>query len=293
MISDHYTNAISNILDLYVRITKGEPIAKIGPPYTFYYADYNKTDIIIKDVISIDIKSAFPTICSILFGKDHDFVKGIYSRTDKKQRNIFISTTLTDWSNKTGYKYLDDITLLSKALIFSYVFTHFNNIQILEYIKDGMIIYGNKNYDFTEDQNKFIEFEKQNSLICHEDSVNIYMRMNKTTISALPGNMKIKGIYNGMPLAIYQIIEKFFSGMIYHEELLSTIQKFYSTKYFNIIYHGGIKDYIDYLYKFDSDKYLNDNGEFTSSLSQINPKSYLYKIIYPILTLLRIYQTQK
>lgn len=288
-----YSDSISNVLELYVKLTKEESIAKIGPPYTFYYADHNKTDIIIKNVFSVDIKSAFPTICTVLFGKDHEFVKGIFSRTDKKQRNIYISTTLTEQTKKDGYRYLDDITLMSKALIFSYVFTHFSNIQILEYIKDGMIIYGNKNYDFNEDQNTFLKFANEISLVCHEDELRTYVRMNKTSIYTKGSDLTIKGAYHDMPLAIVDIIRKLLSGMIYNVELLNIIQKYYSQKYFNVIYHGNVIEYIDYLYKFGNDKYLNDDGEFTDSVSNINPRTYLYKILYPILTLLRLYQTQK
>ena len=102
------------LIDIFINITKGESIAQIGSPFLFYYSDDIDKDILIKDIFSIDIKSAFPTICKILFGDESEFVKKIYSFDKKLERNIFISTTLKQWSQITKVDYLSEVTLLSK-----------------------------------------------------------------------------------------------------------------------------------------------------------------------------------
>lgn len=286
-------NVYNKIVDLFIKLTKGESIAMIGPPFYYYHADEINTDIIIQDVHNSDIKSAYPTCCKILFGKDNDFVKQIFSKTDKKDRNIFIATSLKDYERQTGVNYINEITLMSKLLIFCYVFTFYNNISILEYAKDGMHIAGNKNEEFNKDQLEFIEIMKEYEIQYHDDPIDLYLRFNKTSIYKTEKEIIIKGKYKDLPKCIFDIIQKFFEGHFYNYQLLSIIQENYSEIMFNIVYNSNIKDYVDYLYTFENNKYLNSQGDLVPNISEINPKAYLFNIIYPILNLFRIYNNQK
>ena len=287
-------NITNKIVELFINLTKGESIATIGPPFSYYYSDITNNDIIIENCYNIDIRSAFPTICKLLFGINHPFVQKIYLKTDKKERNIFISTTLKEYDRKNNYNFLSDITLLSKLLIFCYAFTYYNNISILEYVKDGMYIAGNKNNTYNSDQLEFINITKEYDIQYHDDLIPLYLRFNKTSLYYKEDKqIIIKGKYKGLPQGIFDIINKFIDGHIYNIKLLKIIQEHYSELMFNIIYNGRISEYLKYLYEFENKKYLNDEGEFISNISEINPKSYLFNIIYPILNLFRIYNNQK
>ena len=63
----------------------------------YYQADIEKSIISVKDVYEIDIKSAFPTICRIMFREEKEFIDRLNElQEDKLARNIFISTTLKE-----------------------------------------------------------------------------------------------------------------------------------------------------------------------------------------------------
>ena len=279
------------LIDIFINITKGEPIAQIGSPFLFYYSDDVDKDILIKDIFSIDIKSAFPTICKILFGEQSEFVKKLYSFDKKLDRNIFMSTTLKQWSETTNIDYLSEITLLSKILIFNYVFSKYTNIKILEYAKDGMYIYGLPNTEYNSYHEKFFKLMEKYNIVYHEDKIETYIRFNKTSIYQTKNNIEIKGKYKDLPEGLHDIIVKLMSGLIYNQELILLIQKVYSKDYFNILFYGGVVDYLEYLYKFKNNKFININGDFIDSINDVKPYSYLYNIIYPVLNLIRLQQS--
>lgn len=281
------------LLELFVKLTKGESIATIGPPFSYYYSDSSNTDIIIENCYNVDIKSAFPTICKLLFGINNSFVKKIFEKTDKKERNIYIATTLKDYDRQYHYNFLNDITLLSKILIFCYTYTYYTNISILEYVKDGMYIAANQNNIFNEDQLEFIDILKSYNIQYHDDFIQLYIRFNKTSFYYKNNELIVKGKYKGLPQGIMDILKKFIEGHIYNTKLLKIIQDYYSDLMFDIVYNGNVSDYLHYLYEFENKKYLNDQNELTSNISEINSKSYLFSIIYPILNLFRIYNNQK
>ena len=182
---------------------------------------------------------------------------------------------------------------MSKLLIFCYAFTYFNNITILEYVKDGMYIIGNKNEEFNEDQLKFIEIMKEYDIQFHNTTIDLYLRFNKTSIYKTDNNIIIKGKYKGLPQCILDILTKFINGLFYNTQLLDIIQEYYSDIMFKIVYYGHIEEYIKYLYEFENNKYLTITNELTSNIAETSPKSYLFNIIYPVLNLMRIYNSQK
>ena len=55
-------------------------------------------------------------------------------------------------------------------------------------------------------------------------------------------------------------------------------QKVYSKDYFNILFYGGVVDYLEYLYKFKNNKFININCDFIESINDVKPYSYLYNI---------------
>ena len=111
-----------DIFSIYNSIVAGNELANLDKGLTFYQADKLKTDILSNNVIEIDIVSAFPTILKILYGKDHLFVKDVFSINDKLKRNILISTTLSDINTEDKLPYrIADLNKLSKVIIFGYI----------------------------------------------------------------------------------------------------------------------------------------------------------------------------
>ena len=76
------------LLKEYDSLTNNCKFSELGSVYTFYYADSNNIQLFAKDCIEIDIKSAFPTICKIMFGEDDEFVKNIFSRQNNIERVV-------------------------------------------------------------------------------------------------------------------------------------------------------------------------------------------------------------
>lgn len=285
-------NVYGDIVHIFTNITKGEPIATLDRPYMYYYADTKKQDIIIKNIISIDIKSAFPTICKILFGLESQFVKNIFEKTDKKERNIYIATSLKQYNDTTNINYLSELNRMSKLLIFNYAFSHFSNIQILEYVKDGMYIHGIENIDYDNELVvKFLNIMKEYEIVFHHDIIDTYLRFNKTSIYKIKDNLIIKGKYKDLPSCILDIFNNLFKGIIYNLDFTNLIKKYYSDLYFNILLKSGIKEQLNYIYKCSNDKYLDSSGNYTENLSEICPKSYLFNIIYPVLNLIRLQES--
>lgn len=275
------------IIDLYIKATKECPLHQLGPPYTYYYSDETKSNILAKNIIEIDIKSAFPTICKILFGKEHPFVKNIFNINDKLQRNIFISTTLTDQTKIDNIHYLNELNLWSKMLILSYTYLKYKNIHILEYVKDGIMIKGELNNEPPELFYILSKFIKEHEILFHEKIKPFYIRFNKTTISIIDDKLKIKGNYHEPPEYLRTIIQDILNGNIYNKKLIE-LKRIYSKLFFNILYKTALKDDIRYYYQFQENKYLDKNNKLTQTISEIYPKGYLFEFIYPILSLIRI-----
>jgi hypothetical protein len=276
----------NNVINNYLEITKECPINQLGPPFTYYHADNLQTNLLSYNLINIDIKNAFPTICKILFGKDHPFVKNIYNIEEKKPRLIYLTTTLTELTKKNNYPYLNELNLWSKILILSYAYSKYENINILEYVKDGLFIYTSSK----REENKYSiflnELINEHEITFHEKKVDIYCRFNKTSIYKYENELVIKGKYHNMPNYLKDIIIELMNGKIYDKILLNQLNYIYSIEMFNFCYYGGLKNEIDYYYKFDKSNYLSINYKL-ESIDKINTRSYLTEIIFPILALLR------
>jgi len=278
---------LSRVMLLFSEITADRDIARLGAPYSYYYSDEIKSNILAENVIEIDIKSAFPTICKIYFGKDHQFVKNIFEINDKLKRNISISTTLKEQSELDDGKYLNELNLWSKIIILGYVYSRYNEVVILQFIKDGAIIKGKLKDDISEKENQFLNFIIDNDVEFHEHPLDYYIRFNKTSIIKSPSKIDVKGKYKALPKFIQDIVfPRFFNGDIYDYKLLNSLRQIYSSLYFNILYNSNITDYISDYYSIDG-QYLNKHDQF-STLTEICPKMYLINIIYPVLSLFRL-----
>lgn len=272
-------NQFNEIVNLYSIVTKGVPINKMGPPFSYYYSDSINSNIISNDLIEIDIKAAFPTILNIILG-DCSFTREMMRIQDKKARNIFIAISLKNGKENVS---LYDLNLYCKIIILGYTYSCYENINILEYKKDGILICAVKKNLTNEILELFdgIQF--------HEKKINTYLRFNKTSIYQESEMLSYKGIYKSLPLYIKTIVEKFIiGGLIYDKNLLYEIKKIYSELYFQILLQNHIQDKIKEYYEFHNQNYLTSSGKLETKLKNSSPISYLQNIIYPILTLLRV-----
>ena len=97
----------------------------------YYLADIEKSIVSAKNVTEIDIRSAFPTICRLLFNEEKEFINKLDElQADKLARNIFISTTLK------GTEYLKQLNLIAKMVISSVLMDADPEAKILECKKD-------------------------------------------------------------------------------------------------------------------------------------------------------------
>lgn len=275
------------LINLYLNCTKDCPIRQLGPPFTFYYSEETKTNLLSRNLIEIDIKSAFPTICKMLFGANHPFVQNIFNIEDKLQRNIFISTTLTAQSKIDGEHYLNELNLWSKMLILAYTYINYENITLIEYVKDGLLIKGDLiHYNQNPYKLNLDKFIKENNIQFHEKEKRLYLRYNKTSILQ-NDRLKIKGLFHDPPPFFILTLKKFFENKLYDNKLLKELVKIYSNTYWQILYKAKLKDEINLYYKFQDGKYLDKQNKLTNDISKIYPKAYLRELYYPALSLLR------
>jgi hypothetical protein len=263
--------------------------------YVYYYADTlpNNSCVLFHgdNLFMVDIKSAFPTICKFLYGKDHWFVKEFESKESKLEKNKYICVTLANNKDDKSLKYkISDLNEWCKKLIFGYVNAMFENVFILEYKKDGILFISDEYKQYISDMDKrILDFIEKNNVEFHVEKYKLYLRYNKTSIYVGQNDeLIIKGMYHDFPPHILNIIKTLLIQYDYTKlnNLLSEIDLKYGYKYYNVLLHSGLFDYINNLYKFGNNCYLDSKGNFTKSISEINPKIYKYKILYPIINVI-------
>jgi hypothetical protein len=272
---------VIDLLDDYARLTKDCAIGNIGEKFAYYYADDNQTQILAEDIIELDITSAFPTICKIIFGKDNDFVKRIFSLESKLERNIFIATTLKQASTP-NHNYISDLNMYSKVFCLGKIYNDWDNVNILEYKKDGAVFSGipvdSKNITFSN-------YILDNDVKFHINDVIKYMRFNKTSIYEYNNKIDVKGQLKSPPeYIVKELLPAIFSG---DPRVLTYIYKIYSKTYMDILKKSGEFEKYKYYYVFDNGKTITQNGTLEKSIITSNPKWILRYFIYPILSLLR------
>jgi hypothetical protein len=284
-----FPQIIIDMVRCYSSITAECDINKLGPPFTFYLSDNSKSNVYCKNLVYVDLKSAYPSISKIYFGKDSDFVKEIESKPNKFEKNKFIATTLKSASDTHENNYLIEYNIICKLITLGYIYTKFKEITIIEFIKDGAIIkYGYINSNLDQNQKQFLNFINDYGLIFHEDNIDSYIRINKTTILKSNTGLKLKGKYKNAPEYIVHIIDMFLNGNIYDTSLLNSIKYVYDDTFSKIIILSRMIDEINSFYSFN-ETFLNSFGDL-SNLQSFNSKAYLIYILYPVLSLLRLNQ---
>ncbi|MBC8427540.1 MAG: hypothetical protein H8D97_01475 [Proteobacteria bacterium] len=275
-------------LEEYDKLTTNKcTISKLGEIFSFYYADTNDVQILARDCIELDIRSAFPTICRLMFGEDHAFVKNIFNIDSKFERNKFISITLTKQSKIDDRRYLEELNNYCKMFIFGKVFNNYDNINILEFKKDGMLFNGELS------EPKYIKeietyFEK-NKVNFNKMQLQMYMRFNKTSIYQYKetnnNDIVIKGKFKDCPEFLYkEVFPALFKDGTVNK---ISIKKYYNRKYFEILKQNHLIDKIKYYYGFGENQFLDLTGKLNKSINEIDPNQVLIQFLYPILSLLR------
>ncbi|MFW6219572.1 MAG: hypothetical protein ACOC33_01885 [bacterium] len=288
-------NFYNELIKHYSRISFPEQylkICQIDGPISWYFADDSDQFISVDGIgdnqklIEIDIKSAFPTICRNLLSKDYpDFIKQMDSINDKKQRNIFIATTLKDTP------YLRQLNTISKLIISGYIFDISNNstVLLLELKKDGCIVFMDyEQYDeILHNKNKpFINFLLSNGFNFHIDTYLKYLRSDKTTTVLKESNndyeLIIKGIYKYLPSYIIDINKAILCD---ENPDLDQLNKIYSIDYYNIIKRNNLSDLLENYYICSNNCVLNNMGKYEKIKisNNIYPRLYLEKFIHPVL----------
>jgi len=281
---------ISKLIEAYTLITQKCEINYLGPPFTYYLADYLNNNLFVKNVLYLDLKSAYPSICQIYFDKDSEFIEKLNSLPNKLEKNKFIAINLKKLSEINQNKIITEFNILCKVLILGYTYSIFNNPVIIEYIKDGVIIkFSELNKNLDDNQKYFLNFINENNFKIHIEKILSYIRLCKNT-SILSfddyNNIIIKGKYKNIPEYIKKLILKFLEGEIYNTILLNEIRIIYSEVFSKIIFASNLIDEIRYYYSFDK-YYLNKYGKL-SDKNEFNNEAYLNYIIYPILSMIRL-----
>lgn len=265
---------------------------QLDGPISWYFADDSNQFISANGVIEnrklfeIDIKSAYPSICNhLLSDVNPKFVKKMNQITDKRERNIFIATTLK------GSTYLKELNVISKLIILGFIFDLKKNddILLLELKKDGCVVLTNDDtYEellYNEDRS-FVTFLKSKNFDFHTDLYLKYIRTNRTSMFFKENENEyeliIKGAYKYLPNELIKVNKQILSDT--NPDLLY-LDKIYSYNYYNILKLNNLHDLIQNYYICNNNMILNMYGKYEKIKvkNEINPKLYLEKFVYPIL----------
>lgn len=257
----------------------GNNITKIGEVSSYYLADTNKTNIYTTKLFYVDIKSAAPSLCNCIFDNSHNnwFIEKLNSFENKLDKNMFLTNILKTQSDN----YLSQFTGYYKIVLFNYIFNNYENIDMIEYIKDGALFSGEKINPKIPELNIFLDQHFK----FHLDNIDAYLRYNKTSFYKQSNNLlTTKGILKNPPTAIINYLDNVLSkGDPYLE--FKYIDYYKDHELFKIFKHLNINQ--DY-YKFNNKNYLDNSGKLVPSFNQCNPFAILQYIVYPFLVLLRV-----
>jgi hypothetical protein len=287
-----------NLIKLYIENINPPPnyieLSKVGGPISWYMAD-SQNNIITSIgnnnnyIIDLDITSAFPTICNCLYDNNSEFIIKLNNIQDKKEKNIFIATTLKG-------EPLKQINRICKLVITGIIFDSQDpeekeKIDIFELKKDGCLLScSRKTIDrltsLSYQDSTFTQFILQNNFSFHMDYFAKYVRSNRTSFM-LGKSLKIedfiiKGQYKHVPRKLLKIIHQIIVTNRYNIEL---INKVYSDLYFKILQVNNIKEYLLDYYIVESNKIINFEGKIASFNinTEVDPNLYKKIFIYPML----------
>ncbi len=244
----------------------------------YYLADIQRSIISANNVYEIDIRSAFPTICRIMFKEEKKFIDRLDElQEDKLARNIFISTTLKET------EYLKQLNLIAKMIISSILMDADPEANPLELKKDGIVyvgkrIDGGSLYRYFTDKGFTIRTTPYSKYIRYQRTSH-YLSEEKT--------LTIKGVFKDRP----QFLSDLATKILNKEEVdFDPVVKIYSNLYFEIIQQNMLDEVFMKYYACDGRKYLNNQFRYDklhtiSQIKNLSPKSYLKLFIYPLLNL--------
>lgn len=241
----------------------------------YYYADSNNYNVSVDDLYLIDLKSAFPSLCKLMFGMNSQFVKDIEKQNTKFDKNKFIAISLKNTP------YLKELNLLSKMIVTSCVISNDINSEIFELKKDG-ILYKGKNINFDNIFYKY--YTEKLGLVFHIDHYKRYYRNNKTSYYLNDNNeLEIKGVYKDRPEFLENIALKILvNDIIDYNELFDI----YSYQRWKIIQKFNLDELFIKYFICNNNKYLDYNLKYqqikTIEKCNIFPKNYLKLFIYPL-----------
>ncbi len=273
-------NFFSEVFNLYSRIKvkkENEDFYNLNT-IVYYLADIEKSIISAKDVYEIDIRSAFPTICRIMFKEEKEFIERLDElQEDKLARNIFISTTLKET------EYLKQLNLIAKMIISSVLMDADPEAKPLELKKDGIVYVGNP-----IDGGSLYKHFTDKGFTIRSTPYSRYIRYQRTSYYlSEEKDLTIKGIFKDRPPFLSNLAAEILRGK---EVDWTSVDKIYSNIYFEIIRQNMLDEVFMKYYACDGRKYLNNQFRYDklhtiSQIKNLSPKSYLKLFIYPLLNL--------
>jgi len=302
------TTFYNNLLQIYSRI-KFHPqysdISTLDKHIAYYLADNEDQFISARKesnnrIIELDIKSAFPTICRNLFGEKSEFVRKMDSISQKRDRLIYIATTL-----KEAGDYLIQLNIMCKMIVLGTISELLpdDNFLIFELKKDGILFtcseesverlktlmpienvhrFVNMDYDKTYHLLPFNKYLIETNFLFHLTEYIFYYRAHKTSTfyNEEKKELIIKGRYKYMPKKMKETILKILALM--HDEL-EQIREIYTPEYLKICQQNGLNEILDNYYICENDCVINSTGNYVkyNHTAHIDPMVYLITFIYP------------
>lgn len=271
------SSILIKLLEYYGETVPNENIFKLGEIFNYYYADDINSKILTRNLIKVDIKSAFPTICELIFGSDSPFIKELKTIENKLERNIFISNTL---KNIKDEKYLLELNNYSKIIVFNYIFNKYENVKVFEYQKDGVLFSG----DLTTPKDNNLHNILSKFFIFHIDKIELYIRFYRTSFYYFNNQLEIKGNLKNPPEFIFNKTKEIIKDPYIN---LNKLLNIYNDEFFNICKLLHLTIELNTYFKFNNTYFLNKRGEKSTDPVSCDPRSVLKYYFFPILSMLR------
>jgi len=262
-------------------------VSKVDKSISWYLADTANQFVTVSrnqniNIIELDIKQAFTTICRCLFEPENEFIIQMNQIEDKKSRNIFIATSLVNT------EYLRLLNIISKVIVIGSLF-EIGDITLLELKKDGATVSCdditlskliNIN-EISDDNNEFNSFLHKNNFIFHVTEHERYIRSNRTSYFWDGKELIIKGIYKHIPPRLITLQKQLMQDESYDQ---NEILKIYSRSYFEICKLNHLNEILNDYYLCENKRYLAADGKYVVRLiDNIDPRNYLKTFLYPII----------
>lgn len=283
-------NFFEGLLERYSKIKFQDQyveVVKADKAISWYLADSTDQFITVSkqqniNVVELDIRQAFTTICKCLFKPTDNFIIEMNKISDKKSRNIFIATTLVNT------EYLRLLNIISKVITCGALF-EIGNITLLELKKDGAIVSCDDDTlskilninNLSTSNYQFIEYILNNKFEFHMTEHEKYIRSNRTSYFLTNNELIVKGIYKHSPPYIKNLQKMIIQNNF---EDFNDILQIYSRMYFDILSINNLYELLNEYYICDNKRYLAEDGKYIikEKDKNIDPRNYIKTFIYPI-----------